>query len=128
MLAQTERKRLSNANADEEDQSSDYIQINYEETPDKLKELMEIITKLKNENIHLWKINEEKELLLNEKDKNIKFLSQENERIQQNYNLIVSNIVEKDTIMDSLQKIEEELREMKKKNTEKVIQNDVMSR
>lgn len=61
--------------------------------------------RLKKENLYLIKLVETNELLLNEKDKNIKQLLIENERLQYNYELITSNIVEKDTIMESLNKI-----------------------
>lgn len=55
----------------------------------------------------------QQELLMNEKEKTIKLLEEENERLQQHYELIVNNIVEKDTIMDALNKINEKIDSMK---------------
>lgn len=79
-------------------------------------EILQTVKKLKEENIRLWEKVEEKELLLTEKERNIKLLMRENEKLQENYNLIVSNIVDKDTIIDTLDKIKPEIVDIKTKN------------
>ncbi|KAG5878180.1 hypothetical protein JTB14_029355 [Gonioctena quinquepunctata] len=116
---------------DQEDESPEFMRIDYKTNPsqtfDSTSETMDTISRLKQDNRNLWRIIEEKELLLIEKERNSTLLSKENEKLTENYNLIVSNIVEKDTIMDTLDKIKTEISELKIKNNVKRPQHDIVS-
>lgn len=77
---------------------------------------VDVIECLKNEILLLKEIVkgkdlliEEKESLIQEKEKNIALLSKENEYLQQNYEFLLSNIVDKDSIMDNLAKLHDKI-------------------
>lgn len=90
---------------------SQFMKINYE---DEDNEKNEIIRSLKEENRHLWKIIEEKEILILEKEKYAIQLKNENERLQINYDFITTNLEEKETIMNSLNTISKKIEEAEK--------------
>lgn len=90
----------------QENSHVEFTKINYEKTEEENNVLKEIET-IKNENRQLIEILEEKEKL-------IKQLMNENKTLQENYDLIVSNIVEKDTIMEALEKISNKIDEVNK--------------
>lgn len=86
-----------------------FTQINY-----KNNDLDKHVQDMKEENIHLRKIIDEKEKLLVDKDKLITQLIRENKTLQDNYDLIISNIVEKDTIMESLNRLNQKIDKVEK--------------